>query len=211
MTESHKTEQPAETAEPPRQTRGWWVRKAVRDGSPPVLVAALPLINGVLEFIRPTADVKLSGAQRAELNSHFELEGGPATTVRRVVVEVDHVTVWDRLVAAGPSLLLAGLLLLLAYALWRVEVNMTAGPHQRPFTQKDERYLYRTAHWLLSLWVFFAAAELFGGLALGVGGGFVGGMSAGSFVVLGLAVLVRSFARAYRKGRKAYEELERIV
>jgi hypothetical protein len=193
------------------QDRGWWFRTAMNNFGL-AIVPALPLGWGVLNFITPTADVKLDGGQRQTVNSAFELTDERATTVRRVVVELDHPSIWDRLVAAGPSLVLAVLLAFLAYALWRIEVNTTAGPHQRPFTEKDERYLKRSGRSLWALWYVLMLVELLGGLALHLGGeAFVGPVSAGSLIVLGLATLVTVFARVYRKGSKAYADLEKIV
>lgn len=191
--------------------RGFWFLTVLRNAGL-LVVPALPAMVGVKMLITPTADVRLNDAQRAAVNSGFELTGERATTVRRVVVELDHPSLWDRLTAAGPSLLLAGILLFLAYALWRIEVNTTAGPHQRPFTEKDERYLGRSARWLWWAWWVFVAVEAFGPMPLHLGNRvWAGELSSGSLIVMGLALLVGVFARVYRKGRRAYSELEKIV
>ncbi|MFD7866033.1 hypothetical protein [Streptomyces sp. NPDC059783] len=193
-----------------KDRRWWWLTGLNNLGL--LLMPALLLADGVKALITPTADVKLDATQRAALNSGFELTGERATTVRRVVVELDHPSLWDRLLNAAPSLILAGLLLLLAYSLWRIEVNTTAGPHQRPFTEKDERWLSRTARSLWWLWWLLAAAEVWGSHALHLGGGaLVGPVSQGSVIVLGLALLVGMFSRVYRKAHQAYSDLEKIV
>ncbi|MFE9250706.1 hypothetical protein [Streptomyces sp. NPDC007088] len=192
-------------------TRRWFAYKA---GTNLMLaiVPVLPLVKGITNLIHPSAEVDLTGAQREALNAQFEVSGHTATTVRQVTVELDHPSLMDRLVAAGPSLLLAGLLLFLAYALWRIEINMTAGPQQRPFTEKDQRVLSRAAQYLWGFWWAFLALEAFGFRALHLGGtGAAGSLTSGSIVVLGLSVLVGSFARTYRKGRTAYNEMQGIV
>lgn len=191
--------------------RRWWLEHGLQCW-PLVVIPALPLGDGIKSLVTPMANVKLGDGERQALNSGFELTGERETTVRSVVVEMDHPSVLDRAVTAGPSLLLAGLLVFLAYALWRVVVNTTAGPHQRPFTEKDERYLRYSSLLLWVFWWVMVLVELFGFFPLHLGLlAQPGPGSGGSFIVMGLALLVSVFARVYAKGRKAYTDMEKIV
>ncbi|MEV6401114.1 DUF2975 domain-containing protein [Streptomyces sp. NPDC051907] len=195
-------------------SRSWfWAKRA--EHATLFFIPAIPASRGVTEFVRPQASITLTGGQHAELNKTFEASGAPST-VERVIVHLDAPTLAERAAAAGPSLLLAGLLAFVAYALWRIEINMTSGRKQRPFTEKDGRVLGRSAGLLMWGWLVVIVAELagFGVLRFGsaeVETGLAGIGSDASLVVLGLGVLVGVMARVYRKGAKAYEDLEKIV
>lgn len=192
-----------------KDRKWWWATGFLNTGL--FIVPLMPLSLGIQAVMTPTANVKLDGAQQAALNAAFELNDDRATTVRRVVVELDHPSIWDRLLNGGPALLLTGVLILLAYALWRIEVNTTAGPHQRPFTAKDQKFLTLSARSLWCLWWVVAALEVFGPKSLHMDRAYVGPVTIGSLVIFGLALLTSTFVRVYTKGRRAYTDMEQIV
>jgi len=214
MTKKEQTDDPAQEAEAARRRALWNLRMGYLGAWVAVLV---PFTYGLDQLARPTVQVRLDEGQREAVNGAFELSPARGTTVEEVTATLDGAGAVDRLVAATPSLLLAGALGLLAYALWRVLVNTSAGGGQRPFTEKDERYLLRAQRAMWTLWWGLTFMELFGYRALeldvnmGLWDGFAGPVSNGSLIVLGLGVALSAVRRAYRQGRKAYMELEKIV
>lgn len=195
-------------------SKGWFWAKRVENLAL-FLVPSIPAVDAVAEFIAPQATVTLTDVQSDMLNKTFEAGGSPST-VERVIVELDAPTLAERLASAAPSLLLAGLLAFVAYALWRIEINMTAGKGQRPFTEKDGRILKRSSRFLYWGWFATIAVEAAGFLVLRLGPsdmewGIPGVSSEASLVILGLAILVGTMARVYYKGSQAYESLEKIV
>lgn len=216
MTERVSTEKPAPapaSAEPTSKERRWWVFTALRNIGL-LLVPAFPAINAVREFRSPSANLRLTDEQR-EAVAGLSWEGHADASVRRVTVVLEDPALAERVLAALPSALLALMVLSIAWALWRIEVNMTAGPHQRPFTQKDERVLARVSRSLLAWWFVFLVVEL-AGIAgvmtmLEAEGGYFGPVGDVTFIIFGLSMLFAQFARVYRKGRAAYNDLEKIV
>lgn len=216
MTERVSTQKPqpaADDAEPTSKQRSWWVLTGLGNIGL-ILVPAFPAVDAVREFASPSANVRLTDEQR-EAVSGLTLDGHPSASLRRGVFVLDDPSIAERLLAAAPSALLCAMILTIAWALWRIEVNMTAGPHQRPFTEKDERVLTRVSRSLWMWWFAFLAVEVAGITGaiklLGARGGYFGPVADVTFIVLGLMLLFTQFARVYRKGRAAYNDLEKIV
>lgn len=191
--------------------RKWWVTT----GFSHLGLAAIPIMaawHGIDDFLHPSANLRLTSAQQAAVNSGFHL--GHDTTIHRVVVGLNAPSMLERVTAAAPNLMLAIMVLTLSRALWRIEVNMTAGPHQRPFTEKDQRVLTRVAWSMGVWWLAFIGVEI-GGIFvarhLGVTGGWLGSLGDVTLGTWGLMLLMATFARVYRKGRDAYTDLEKIV
>lgn len=122
-------------------------------------------------------------------------------------------SIWDRITASLPLLILTVGMACLCHALWRIEINLTAGG--RPYTAKDDK-IYKRA-------LLVALAALVGGCFTGalpvfLGDGFPEMSSSLSVsLVVGLMMLYGATAaataarRMYIKGREAYEELEKGV
>lgn len=216
MTERVSTEKPQaadDDAEPTSKDRKWWVMTGVANAGL-VMVPLFPAIDAVQEFVSPSANVRLSDEQR-EAASALILEGHPDASLRRGTFVLEDPSIGERLLAAAPSALLAAMMLTIAWALWRIEVNMTAGPHQRPFTEKDGRVLARVSRSLWAWWFVFLVVEVAGYTGavkmLGADGGHFGPVGDVTFIIFGLSLLFAQFARVYRKGRAAYNDLEKIV
>lgn len=197
-------------------TRRWFWRKRAEN----LLLIIGPLIPGgtaLGAMWKPTVTTPLTDKQEAAINGVYEYApGAKASTVHEVVVRIDHPGIGDRLVAAGPSLAFAVLLGLLAYALWRIEINMSG--NRRPYTEKDQRVFSRAIRWVWTGWWVVFGLELLGGLWYHYGpsgGWFRAGahvpLDGLSIVILGLSGILYVVSRMYRTGRKAYEELEKAV
>lgn len=177
---------------------------------------AVPLALGVAQLIKPSMTVELTDKQADAVDAVYHV-GGNEATADRVQVFLTDPSVGDRLVAAGPSLLFGLLLAFVAYALWRIEINLSANGK---YTAKDTKVLSLAARWLWTGWWFLIAAELSvavwfrdadGGDASwwqhSVGTPF----DQGSLVALILTGFMGVVARIYRNGAKAYAELEKAV
>lgn len=221
--QSTKPEDPAPSApEPPRDTLReaapgspkWFWRKRLQH-LPLWIMPTLPVVMAVSQFIRPTANVRLTDAQEAVLNRAAELSAGTPTTMQRALVTLDDPSLAERALASAPSLAVAAVLAFMAYSLWRVEINMSFGKPQRPFTEKDCRMLGRSAGALTAGFFLLAALEAAGigwlhgyGLSLGVLGGTTGDST---LMLLMLSLMAATTHRIYKSGKKAYESLEEIV
>lgn len=175
-----------------------------------------PLLVGTLQLIAPAVTVDLGDKDQAAVNGVYDMPGGSASTVERVTVYLDHPGVADRLIAAGPSLVFGMLLAFLAYALWRIEINLSA---TGKYTAKDGRVLAAAARWLWRGWFALMAAEIM------VAYWFREAPNAehwwltsattpfdtASLMTLMIAVVVGIVARIYRSGARAYAELEKAV
>lgn len=177
----------------------------------------LPAVTAVGALWRPGVTTPLTDKQSAAINKVYEYApGAKASTVHEVTVRLDHPGIMDRLVAAGPSLAFAVLLTMLAYALWRIEINMSG--NRRPYTEKDQRVFARALRWVWTGWWVVLGLELLGGLwyHYGPSGGWYRAgahvpLDGLDIVILALSGVFYVVSRMYRTGRKAYEELEQAV
>lgn len=206
----------ADHVDPMPGTRGWFWRKRA-ENLLLIVGPLLPAITAVGAIMTPSVTTPLTDKQSAAINKVYEYApGAKASTVHDVTVRLDHPGIMDRLVAAGPSLAFAVLLTMLAYALWRIEINMSG--NRRPYTEKDQRVFTRALRWVWTGWWVVFGLELLGGLWYHygpTGGWFRAGahvpLDGLSVVILGLSGIMYVVARMYRTGRKAYEELEKGV
>jgi hypothetical protein len=178
--------------------------------------AMIPLGYGTGALLRPDITTPLTDKQKVAINGVYEYAGAKPSTVYEVVTRFDHPSIGDRLVAAGPCLGFAALLGFLIYALWRIEINMSAGG--RPYTEKDARVFARARRWVWSGWWLIFGLETLGGIWYHYGpsgGWFRAGahvpLDGLSVVILGVSGLLAVVARMYTTGARAYAELEKGV
>lgn len=198
-----------------RGSRRWFWRKRAEN----LLLIVGPIIPGataVGALWRPSLDTPLTDKQAAAINGVYEYAGAKPSSVSDVHVVLDHPGIGDRLVAAGPSLAFTVLLALLAYALWRIEINMSAG--SRPYTAKDAQVFRRATRWLWTGWWVVWGLEILGGIwyHYGPSGGWwrAGAhvpMDGLSVIVLGLSGVLAVVTRMYTTGARQYAELEKGV
>jgi hypothetical protein len=198
-----------------RGSRRWFWRKRAEN----LLLIAAPLIPAgmaVAALLRPGVETPLTDKQAAAINGAYEYATGKPSTVRTVYVRMDDPSIGDRLVAAGPSLTFAVLLGLLAYALWRIEINMSAGA--RPYTAKDAQVFRRATRWLWTGWWVVLGTEILGSTWYHYGpsgGWFRSGahvpMDGVSLAVWGLSGMLAVVGRMYTTGARQYAELEKGV
>lgn len=199
----------------PGSRRWFWYKRA--ENAMLFAAPAIPLALGIAQLIKPTVTVSLSDKQSAAVEQVYSVPGVGATAVDRVQVHLTDPSVADRLVTAGPALLFGLLLAFMAYALWRIEINLSANGK---YTTKDAKVLSAAARWLWRGWWFLMGAELAvtfwfhdadGGDASwwqhSVGTTF----DQASLVTLVLTGFMGVVARIYRNGAKAYAELEKGV
>lgn len=175
-----------------------------------------PLLVGTTQLLRPQVTVTLDGKDRAAINRVYDMPGIDASTVRSVTVRLDDPGIVDRLIAAGPSLLFGALLMFVAYALWRIEINLSA---TGKYTPKDGRVLAAASRWLWHGWWFIIASELAIGFwwrdTPGTGTWYLSSVATpfdhASLMTLMITAVVAIITRIYRNGAKAYAELERAV
>lgn len=175
-----------------------------------------PLLMGAMQLWHPQVNVHLDGEEREAINRVYEMHGAGASTVRDVSVRLDDPSIADRLIAAGPSLLFGALLVFVAYALWRIEINLSATGR---YTPKDGRVLSAASRWLWRGWWFLIAAEI--GVSLwwrdvpASGDWFTRSVGTpfdhASLMTLMITAVVAIIARIYRNGARAYAELEKGV
>lgn len=180
------------------------------------LIPAAPLGYGVVQLIAPQVTVDLTDKQEKAINAVYNMPGGSASSVDAVRVALDNPSFMDRLIAAGPSLGFGLILAVVIYALWRIEINLSA---TGKYTEKDDRVLRKASKlmwngfwvllfleiavtvwwhdapqsdhwWLSSVTTPFDNASM---MAL---------MASGVMAVIG---------RIYRSGARAYRELEKGV
>jgi hypothetical protein len=195
-------------------SRSWFWAKRVENLAL-FLGPAIPLGIGVTQLIRPSVTVSLTDKQQAAIDGVYNMPGTDAS-VSRVIVLMDHPGFWDRLVAAGPALLLGLLLALLSYALWRIEINLSANGK---YTDKDTTVLSSASRWLWHGWWFLIAAELtvtwwFRDAPASEHWWIASATTPfgnASLIALVVAGFMGVVARIYRNGAKAYAELERAV
>lgn len=197
-------------------TRKWfWMKRA--ENLMLFVAPAIPLLLGVTQLIRPSVTVELSSKQEAAVNAAYAMEGVGGASVQRVQVYLTDASIGDRLVTAGPALLFGALLAFVAYALWRIEINLSATGR---FTPKDSQVFTLASRWLWRGWWFIITAELavmiwFNDAERGsaawwqhsVGTAF----DQASIVTLVLTAFMGVVARIYHNGAKAYAELENAV
>ncbi|MFC4328282.1 hypothetical protein ACFPC0_10640 [Streptomyces andamanensis] len=179
------------------KSRKWWMLTALANFGL-LWVPSVPLVKGVAEFTEPSASIRLSQEQQDVVNA--VVHTGNGTDVERVTGVLRDPTLAERLMAAGPSVLTGLMLGVLAYALWRRRIEVKAGPHQRPFTAKDERWLKRALASMYALFMVFVVLRFYGGHALGFGerGSYLGPMEDATLPAVGLAFLTMTFVRVYR-------------
>lgn len=197
-------------------SRSWFWAKRVENM---MLFAApaIPLALGIAQLVKPTVTVTLTDKQQAAVDRVYSVPGVGETSVDRVQVHLTDPSVADRLVTAGPALLFGLLIAFMAYALWRIEINLSANGK---YTPKDAKVLSLAARWLWRGWWFLMGAEIAvtiwfrnadGGDAAWwqhtVGTTF----DQASLVTLVLTGFMGVVARIYRNGAKAYAELEKGV
>lgn len=176
----------------------------------------VPLMVGTWQLASPSVTVALDDKQQAAINGVYDMPGGSASTVERVTIYLDHPGVADRIVAAGPSLLFGALLAFVAYALWRIEINLSA---TGKYTPKDGKVLSAATRWLWRGWWALLAAEI----AVSVWFRDVPSsdhwylhsvatpFDNASWMTLVIVAVVGIVARIYRSGARAYAELEKGV
>ena len=194
-------------------TRRWFWRKRAEN----LLLIIGPLsAAGTAEgaLWKPSVTTPLTDKQSAAINKAYEYAGAKPSTVDDVHVVFDHPSIGDRLVAAGPSLAFAILLGFLAYALWRIEINMSGNP--RPYTAKDVTVFNRATRWLWTGWWVVFGLEIVGGVWYHYGpsgGWFRSGahvpLDGLSIIILGMSGVLAVVTRIYTTGGRAYAELEK--
>lgn len=196
-------------------SRRWFWRKRA-DNLLLVVGPLVPAGYALGALLQPDIRTPLTHQQQVAINGVYEYAGSKPSTVYEVVTRIDHPGILDRLVAAGPSLAFAALLGFLAYALWRIEINMSAGT--RPYTGKDARVFARAQRWLWTGWWIVFGLELAGSTWYHygpTGGWFRGGahvpLDGLSVIILGVSGLLAVVARIYNTGGRAYAELEKAV
>lgn len=211
MTEADTEKKQARRPEP--GTRAWFWEKRVTHLSL-WLTPLIPFFTAVYDFVQPAVNTKLSGQQAAAINKAYEFSDHSASTVSRVLVILDNPSLMDRFILAAPMLTATLALVLVSYALWRIEINLAAGG--RPFTAKDQKTLSRANVVAAVGWVFVFMATMLTAVWFrkGPAQGFDGFGPDGDglpLMFLAIIVLVATMERVYKKGKAAYEELEKGV
>lgn len=195
----------------PGSRRWFWYKRF--ENSMLFIAPAVPLFTGLAAFIQPQVTTPLTDRQAAAVNGAYEYATGKPSTVDQVRVVLDDPGIWDRLVSAGPALVFGALLAFMAYALWRIEINLSG--NARPFTEKDDHVLWRASRWLWGGWWFLLVLEIAVGswFHQGPSGGWYRAgahtpFDSGSFIVLVLSGFMGVVSRIYRTGARQYRELE---
>lgn len=189
----------------------WWWFLMVGRNSFLVLGVVAPLLAAARAFLHPTATVELDRPQREVLTRVYAEHHSSVTHVRLRFTDPSFA---DRFMAAMPSLVFAVVFAAIAYALWRVEVNLSTTGR---YTPKDTRVLALVEKWLWLGWVVVLVAEV--AVAPWAGGSWLSASShddgafsgKASLVILLLNGVYSAAYRIYLSGKKSWQELQEGV
>lgn len=170
-------------------------------------IAFIPIGAAVGAMIKPEVSGKLSGSNAKALDLPGSLHG----TV--VEARLTDPALWERAAAGLPMLSMGLALLVLGYAMYRMDVNMTQ--HTRPYTDKDHRWLHRADFWVYVGWaVALVANSVLPGLLPSANGlddvQFVPVLSE-TWLLLPLTVCTAGLVRLHHAAKGQFEKLEKIV
>lgn len=191
----------------PTGSARWYGEKAFSHAAL-FLAPLVPLMNGISGLVRPTTNATLSDEQQHVLSKEF----GHGVTVEQVTVRLDGPSVLERIAVAAPSLVFGAILALLGYALWRIEINLSATGR---YTPRDSKLLRRAAQWTWYGWWAVLALTL-------LGASLFSGLQGGSkdfpfladpmlFFLFSVSAVMTVAHRVYLSGKKAWTELQEGV
>lgn len=170
-------------------------------------VSGVPILASAASMWKPGVSGTLTDKSAAALN----LPAGVHGTV--VETRLTDPSLWERFLVGFPLLSVGFALMILAYAMYRMDINMTG--HTRPYTKADHKWLHRAYNAVLWGWIIAVFGHDFIPGWLPAADGLsdprlVPAMDE-TWLLLPLLVSVAGVLRLHRQAKGQHEKLEKIV